>query len=106
MCRSTPQLIKQLQKLNPTVAILVLGSKGGAISAVGALQVGPGVTGMLSYGGRAASLKLPGPVMVRGVPSPLWGRCRSALRSHLCAAHQGYGVHMYPIHQGLRAMGC
>ncbi|EFJ42707.1 hypothetical protein VOLCADRAFT_97137 [Volvox carteri f. nagariensis] len=36
----TRQLIRQLQSLNPTVAVLVLGSRGGPLSAVQALQSG------------------------------------------------------------------
>lgn len=36
----TQKLIKQLQRINPTVAIMVLGSKGGPISAIQALQAG------------------------------------------------------------------
>ncbi|GLC61812.1 hypothetical protein PLESTB_001805700 [Pleodorina starrii] len=36
----TRQLIRQLQGLNPTVAVLVLGSRGGPLSAVQALQAG------------------------------------------------------------------
>ncbi|KAG2495444.1 hypothetical protein HYH03_006390 [Edaphochlamys debaryana] len=36
----TKQLIRQLQAVNPTVSILVLGSRGGALSPVAALQAG------------------------------------------------------------------